>query len=262
MRKSITFHEFENLLIRTSRHSIERGSKSVEMHLYMLTTLKLVEARTEEGVLRYFRTPLADRLCHSRADLSRRDDYRKRLRSVLMRNNITGIFFRRFLSIIGNRFEQRNPISLGEIKRLFKGETARTLYSLGKEAGLIADSNGLLFLQPVRQENIEDFQKFRQEVEKVYEAFKVRETTGTHLRAIYVEISKMRDIVLSTFGLTESKDKRKFDKMFRKLLESEDGRNIHLYGAAPQWLPERNAPTFEEMVFRYKGKIYVFMSIS
>jgi len=262
MHSSVTFDEFEKLLIKESHRNIDRGSKSVEMHLYMLTTLKLVDAREEGGVRKYLRTPLGSRLCSSRTDPSREDDYRKCLRSVLMLSNTTGPFFRRFLSIIDRRLKERNPISLLEIKRLFKGETARTLYSLGKEAGLIAERNGLLILQPTRHDDIKDFQKFRQEVEKAYEAFVEREIAGTHLRTIYVEISKVRDIVLSVFGLTELKDSEKFDEMLRKLLDSEEGRNIHVYGAAPQWLPERKSPAFEETVFRYKDKIYVFMSIS
>jgi len=262
MPKSVTFDEFEKLLIKISHYSIKRGSKSVEMHLYMLTTLKLVETCEEGGVSTYFRSPLGDELCSGRTDPLRQEDYRKRLRSVLMLNDVTGPFFRRFLSIIDRRLRQHNPISLIDIKRLFRGETARTLYSLGKEAGLIAERNGLLILRPSRQNNIEDFRKFRQEVEKAYKASKRRERTGAQLRTIYVEISKVRDIVLSVFGMTGPGDKERFDRMLQKLLDSEEGRNIHVYGAAPQWLPERSDPTFEEKVFRYKGKIYAFMSIS
>ena len=258
IKNTVTFEEFEEIIIKVSHRRIERGSKSVEMNLYMLTTLKLIEAR--EG--RYFRTPLGDRLCAVRAEPSRREKYERFLRSVIMRNDTVGPFFRRFLSIIRTRLKGRNPISLTEIKTLFKGETARTLYSLSKEAGLITERRELLRPCSAPGGALTDFHRFRRELERTYHAFARKQTTGLSPRTIYVEIGRLRDIVLSVFGSTEPSDKEIFDELLRKLLDSPEGRNIHIYGAAPQYLPERNDPTFEERVFRYKGKIYVFMSIS
>jgi hypothetical protein len=104
--------------------------------------------------------------------------------------------------------------------------------------------------------------EFRREVHRAYRAFTRRPDSAGQLRTIYVQISELRDIVLSFFGLTRLEDRKTFDKMFRALLDSPEGRDFHLYGAAPQWFTDKTDQALDQNAFTYKGKIYVFMSIS
>ena len=257
IKDSIPRQDFYDALIRISGNRIKKGSKLLEMHLYMLTTLDLLsKEKGGEGI--YIKTALAEVLCNARADPQRFHEYQRQLRSILLRNRVTGPFFKRMLQIVEERVKRHDPISLSELKSLFPGETVRTLYSLGLESGLIAEHNGLLSLQLMEQRKL-DNQTFRSEIEAAYKAVQEGQETGIQMRKIYVEISKIRDIVLAVLGLTENE---KFNEMFRQLLDSPEGRHIHIYGAAPQWLQEKRNPRFEESVFRHKGKIYVFMSIS
>lgn len=255
---SISRKDFDNALIQISGSRIKERSKLLEMHLYMLTTLKLLDREKMRGDPKYVKTPLAEDLCNARTDEQRSSEYQGQLRSILLRNHVTGPFFRKFIQIIGERAKRHDPIRLSELKEFFTGETTRALYSLGLESGLIRDYNGLLMPGSMAQREI-DPKLFKSEIETAYKAIQERQKTGIELRTIYVEISKIRDIILAAHGLTDSE---KFDGAFKRLLESPEGRSIHIYGAAPQWLPERIDQRFEELIFRHKGKIYVFMSIS
>lgn len=266
MSGSVSFAEYERSLVKESRKGgqgiiKDKGSKSVEMHLYILTTLKLVEAYGENESLRYRRTPLGDKLCDLRGPLSSRSEYQKYLRSVLLRNKVIGPIFRQFLSIVNERFEKGKPATRDDIKELFRGETYRTLISLGKDAGLITVVNNFLRPRSAKQGNIVDMRLFSRLVRKSYSAFR-GQREGAQPQTIYVEIARLRDVVLSIFGLTDEDANEKFDQAFAKLLDTKAGVDIHIHGAAPQFLPERSDPSFESRVFRYKGKIYVFMSIS
>lgn len=272
MKKPLTFGEFEDLIVRISHQlrgnnakpskGIEKGSKSVEMNLYMLSTLKLVESNGEKGALHYTRTSLGDQLCELRKLSSTSPNYRRYLRSVLMRNSVIGPMFRDFMALVNKRFKRGRPLSTHEMKELFSGETDRTLLSLGKDAGLITVVRG--FVRPCEAEegNLEDMVTFHTALQRSYSALSEARTAGLQPRSIYVEIAKIRDVMLSLFGLTGDDTKVKFDQMLTTLLESPRGRNIHLHGAAPQYLPEKSDPEFEDRVFRYKDKIYVFMSIA
>jgi hypothetical protein len=243
-------------LLKESKGKVGRRSKSVQHHLYTLTFLELVQSQGSRSSLRYLRTELGDRLCQARA--TDRETYQRMLSSILLRNETTGPLFRKFLKIVRKGVDKHSPVDRSKLRGQFVGETVRTLVCLGKEAGLISEVQGLFRLNTAHQRNIEMLTEFANEVISTYRAV-VRKQDGAGPRTIYVEIGKIRNIVLSIYG---SSEERKFNQMFTKLLDSPEGRDIHLYGAAPQWLPGREDPQFESKVFRYKEKIYAFMSIS
>ncbi len=255
---------FKSILFEQSSGKIRERS-TVELYLYWLRKLELISSSAgKQRKTIYSRTALGDKLCEARQ--IDKDEYQKILSSILLRSEYTRSFFTRFLRMIEDRLKQNNPLQVEEARSSFRGETERSLYSLGLEAGLITDHHGRLGIQSRKGKSIDDLNEFRREVENAYRAITNKYLEGVELRPIYVEISTVRDIVLSMYGIGENEE---FDKNFVKLLDSPDGRNIHVYGAPPQWSLKRKeddilkkTDTFKRDTFVYHEKTYVFMSIA
>ena len=259
VKAPLDYTAFKNILSEHSSGKIRKDSKTVQLHLYWLMKLGLISSTSgKQGKPRYSRTVVGDRLCEARDN--DRDEYQTMLSSILLRSRYTGDFFYRFLGMIEDRLKKNDPIRVEEVRSSFRGETDRSLYSLGMEAGLVTDHNGMLGIQARKGKTIDDLEEFRQEVEKAYRALANKYVEGVELRPIYVKISTIRDIVLSVYGIVEDAD---FDRNFVQLLDSPHGRDINLYGAPPQWsLKKRESKTLEKESLAYKGKTYVFMSLT
>jgi hypothetical protein len=255
---------FKNILFEQSSGKI-RERRTVELYLYWLIKLELLSSTAGKQLkTTYARTALGDKLCGARQ--IDKDEYQKMLGSILLRSEYTRNFFIRFLRMIEDRLKENNPLQVEEARSSFRAETERSLYSLGLEAGLITDHHGRLGIQARKGKSIDDLNQFHREVENAYEAVTNKYVEGVEFRPIYVEISTVRDIVLSMYGIGENEE---FDKNFVKLLDSPEGRNIHVYGAPPQWSLKRkeddalkNTDTFRQDTFVYHEKTYVFMSIA
>ncbi len=264
MKGSTSYEEYKKMLIKTSGNRVG-ARRTVEMHLYWLTTLKLCESLQERPV-RYSRTALGDTFCELRSNSFDLAPYRSYLSSLLLRIPEVASSFDRFLEIVRKRVEADNPISTTEVKPLFPNETFRALHTLSLEAGLITNHNGILGLLHREERLNVSLDRFKSELVRAYRAIQKRQLSLIQLRPIYVEISKVRDVLLAILGIAENDW---FDSMFTRLLDSPEGRDVHLYGAAPQYLSEtkagkntrRKRARLEEG-FRYDGKIYVLMSIS
>lgn len=249
--------ELERRLIAISGGHIEKGSKSVQMYIYTLTTLRLLEAQRKK-VKSYFRTALGNQLCtyHVQQD----DDYRTYFRSVILLNPRTGPLFKKYLDLVRKRARSGNPVTTEEVRKkyrdLFRNESPRTLYALGKETGMIVDNDGRLGLASESRRPINDME-FRRALDKAYSAL----TTANmnQLRKIYVTIEDVRNFTLCMLGRDSQDD---FKEPFTRLLDSPKGNDVHIYGAPPQFWQSEEKETVEKRGFRYKGKLYFLMSIS
>lgn len=261
VNEPLDYDTFGNILFEQSSEKIKKKSKTVQMHLYWLMKLGLVSSTSGERKQdkpRYSRTVVGDRLCETRG--SNEEEYQRMLGSILLRSEYTRDFFSKFLRMIEDRLKQNDPIRVDEVRSSFRGETDRSLYSLGLEAGLVTDHNGMLGIQARKGKRIDDLGEFRREVEKAYRALTSKYVEGVELRPIYVKISTIRDIVLSVYGIAEDEE---FNRNFVQLLDSAHGRDIHLYGAPPQWsLKKRETKTLKRESLGYRGKTYVFMSLT
>src|SRR5579872_7521093 len=252
-------------LIGISQGKIESlKSKSIEMHLYVLTTLGFLESN-KAGITTYRRSKLGDILCENYRDERKQDMFREMLRSILLRNAVFKPFFDRLISMIEKSVEENNQITYEDIKKAFvtkKGKevgTARTLRSLGSFSDIIVDRKGPIGLSAAftRRSKEPSEKEFLDELKRSFASLVSAKEEGKSLRTIYLEIWRLRDLVLARMGRTDSNF---FDGRLRKLLDSPLGRRIHLYSGAPQWYPDRSSPGFEDKVFRYRGKIYAFIS--
>ena len=258
----ITYEKYEEVLIDISKGKITQGSTFVEMHMYWLTTLDFLERTKSKGKV-YRITDKGKMFLTVYNPNKKSDKYKKFLNSELSRNPRTMEFYEKILESIKNGVDRKNPKTLKEVSHDFPGEpdtaygTVRVLKMFGIEAGTVIEKNTLLGLGNLIKPKI-SLSKFYEELVETYKIMQKPKKKWTEPRKIYVNIGKMRDIVLCTLGIT---DNVFFDENLKKLLESPYGQNIHLYGSAPQWFTthEKNQ---DQLVFRHKGKIMVYLSIS
>lgn len=258
MHNSITFEEYEKLLIEESKNKIGKNSKSTEMHLYTLTTLKLVKTQNI-GKRKYSMSDLGEQICEVHGDPSNIKPYRKRLLSIIKRNRKVGPVFNNFLQVIKNRSLENDPIHVNEISKMFLGGTSRTLYMFGIETDSIIDNNGLLGIRSEINEKEITLDEFKKKMINIFRTIQNKRKKGIEPKIIYIDIARIRDIFLTKYGITENE---KFDNLLKRLIESDIGKDIHVYGTAPQWFTQHSKEDNEELIFKHKGKIYVYISIS
>ena len=255
-REGVTKSQFEDTLIEISNRRIkQRKSKSIEMYRSWLITLKLLNEMNDNR--KYTLTERGENFCkvYSAGNKQR---YEKMLSSYLFRNEKVGRHFKRYKEIIKERIRIGNPITKDEMKNHFQGESYRVLYHLSRKAGIITvtPKTKKLGIKKSQRPNV-TLASFKNLIKKFYDAA-IKNKNGLHLQKHYVEIYKIRDDILSYWGLEEPKV---FDELFTKLLGSPLGKNIQIHSAAPQWFTDRKFKP-KDVSFRNEEKIYVFMSIN
>ena len=250
--------DFRNQLINLTGKNLSVKSKTDQMYLHVLTALNLLENRRKQGYSVYERTSIADQLCTERKKPNK-ETYRSILQSVLQEGEYTKPFFERLLAILKKGMKEYMPILEDDsiITEQFSSETMRTLKALGKEAGLIDEREGYLIALELQSKNL-DSKKFKAEVSQAYNGIIERQRrSGTYARITHAKISEVRRNVCALNNISFMQ----FNELFGKLLVSPNGQKIEIFGAAPQYLPEKDDPNFENFVFRHNGKIYVFMTM-
>jgi len=249
---------FRNELINLTGWQLKTKSKTDQMFLNTLTALNLLEKKKDKKITIYERTIVADELCEERNN-SDKTSFRNILQSVVKESEYTKLFLGKLLKKIDEGMKDRMPVRTDELTstKEFSDETMRTLKSLGIAAGLFEEIDGYL-VKLESELKIPDIKKFKQEVFQVYERIiERRRKKGTYARTTYSKIEDVRRVVCALNKISFTK----FNELFAKLLTSPEGRKIEVFGAAPQYLPDRNDPEFENFVFKHNGKIYVFMTI-
>ena len=259
----ISFNEFEQRLIKVSNNEITKGSRSVEMHLYWLTTLNFLRSK-KKAKSTYELTPYGKKFCELYNNPKTKKKYKNYLRSNLIRNSRLKPFVEKFINLIKIGVKNKQPRSISDVEKEFSGEpntakgTVRALLTLCKESDMITENNGKLGIKSNKEKKI-NLLKFKKELEGVYYSLVKQKRKAVEPKKIYVEIRLLRDIILSVLGISDSEF---FDLMLKKLLDSSLGKNIHVYGSAPQWFTKHEKDSLEKITFRHKGKIQVYLSIS
>ena len=262
IKDEISFEKYEDILIKISKGNITQGSTFVEMHVYWLTILEFLE-RTKSKKKIYKITDKGKRFLTVYDPNKKSIKYKKFLKSEISRNPRTREFYKKFIESIREGVESKKPKTLLEVSLDFPGTpetrsgTVRALRMFGIEAGAVVENNRLLGLGKLTNPKI-SLKKFSQEIVETYEIMQKQNKKWIEPKIIYVSIGKLRDIVLCVLGVT---DNVFFDENLKKLLDSYLGKNIHLYGSAPQWFTahEKNR---DKLTFKHKGKISVYLSIS
>lgn len=275
VKELVTYKEYERSLIEISSGNVIKSTsdtdKSIQMYLYWLTTLVLLEGDRTKN---YSISPIGKKLCEYRK--KNKIKYQTLLRDILLTNKRVGYFFNKYKEKIEERTKQLKPITRNEIKSFFKtqkehstgAETERILFKFSQEAGMVTETkDGYLAVKLQKPIEITP-KKFKKAVIDAYNSI-VNRIPEFHLKKIYVEIYKVRSIVVPYLGMTYTE----FDKSLTDLLKSKEGKHINIYPAAPQWfterIPERKSDEeddkqglkTEDVSFRFEEKIYVFMSI-
>jgi len=263
IEKIISYEEYENILVKVSKNKIGKGKRTVEMHLYWLTTLNFLKAH-KNAETTYEITPKGKTFCQLYNNPKMKTNYKNYLKSNLYRNKRLKPFFQKFEKLIEQGVKERNPRKIDDLVSKFPGEpatargTLRALYTMTKEADIITDKNGRLGLKAKKVPKI-NLKKFKKELVDTYQSLQNQRQRWTEPRKIYIEIGVLRDILLSVLGITEN---RFFDKFLKELLNDPIGKDIHVYGSAPQWFTKQKKENIEQLTFRHKGKIHVYLSIS
>ena len=107
IKKSVTFEEYDKSLVEISSNKIVKSTsktrRTIEMYLYWLTTLELVSERDSEG--KYHISHLGKKLCKSRK--KSRVEYKRVLKTILLRNKHVGSFFKKYVDIIEARAKNK-----------------------------------------------------------------------------------------------------------------------------------------------------------
>ncbi len=238
--------------------NLKQKSKTDQMYLNMLTALNLLENKKSQNISIYKKTLIANQICKERKNPNK-EIYRKTLQSVLLESEYTKPFFNKLIEILNKGMKNHLPINSNDLvwMKVFSNETLRTLKALGKEAGLIEERDGCLIVIKSELKSL-DFKKFKEEVFHVYNSIiEQQRNQGVYTRTTHARISEVRKnvCILNRISLAE------FDEQFKKLLSSPEGRKIEIFGAAPQYLPDKKDPNFENFIFMHNRKIYVFMTI-
>lgn len=258
--------ELDDKLLCISEGRIKsQDSKYLEMHIFTLTSLSLLDSR-KKGKATYFRTALGDELCKVYRKPEAKTEFQSYLRSILLREPLTRPFFRKMLDFLQESEGKEEPVTYPDLKKLFRTsegketETVRTLYSLGIASNMIVDNEyiGISAEQKQSREIIGE-DSFLEALTRAYKVLMNKDVQSGRMKIVYVPIYELRNLVLTWLGLSNL---QLFDRRLTSLLDSGKGRNIHVYAAAPQWYPDRDNPEFDQRVFRYHEKIYAFLSIS
>ena len=263
INEEISYKKYEEILVNISEEKITKGSTYVEMHMYWLTILGFLKSlKSKERT--YKITDKGKRFLSVYDGKTKTKKYENFLHSEISRNEKTKKFYKKFLESIKKGLEIRNPKTLLEVSNAFPGKprtaygTARVMKMFCVEAGVVIDKNGKLGISHISEPKI-SLKKFKNELIKTYDILQNRQKKWVEPKPIYVEIGQLRDIVLCVLGIT---DNIFFDTNLQKLLAGNLGKKIHLYGSAPQWFTKHQKEDIEQLIFRHKGKIYVYLSIS
>ena len=257
LRSGFTREDFGNKLRSVSGKDIGKDSKFIQMNLYTATMLHLLTAFQKSEGKAYRLSHLGELLC-----VAFRENNKEMLSSVLLQAvNSHEKFKTDFEILLGMLYKAKasgRPLNEDEVRDKFGPETTRTLMSFGRLSGMIASQGKMLWLvdsEKKRNITLNDFKS------ALFECYR-RHTRSAGMstpRRRYIEIARLRQSVLAELGLTE---RTEFDDLLNRLLDEpapDDG--IRLYGAASPLLPDSSDPSFEDKLFRRKGKLYFYITV-
>ena len=179
------------------------------------------------------------------------------LANILLNNQKKGEIFRSFFEFVSNK----GKVNYDEIHTFLKKINtdknksaieimARSLIAWSEEAGLIERDTQQKIIWPVKQEpkkdiSIEEFWNF---LCKKYLELKKSEIFG--IEKIYVDILQLRTAICLELNI----ENEEFNKLIIRLLDSEKGDNIKLYGAPTSFFSGREN-------FSYMNRVYAYITI-
>lgn len=237
-----TLSSFKQHLEKSMKRTKPIHIKTAHTYFYTATTYKLLlPVEGQKGVYRVSET--GKYICGLLDDPSKKEEYRKALRSILLSNPRKGHLFQEFLDFVKNTATEK------EIYKRFQTPTGKTLIAWRLEAGLVLKHGKFVApLKPSKKSPTE--KRFWEEMLSVYE--KMQQTSMLRIKRLLVGIDELRLRVSCSLNFEETSE---FDRYLKKLLETDLKRRITLYGAPSHMLADT------EKTFLHNGKIYAYISL-
>lgn len=226
--------------IKNRKSSIHK--KNADIHFYTLSLFKLIE-KSDKSQYVYQMTPIARELCSLMGDESKIEHFQELLSKILLTNEYKGELFSNFLDFT------KDGKTIDEIAEKFRIRPSKTMVAWCKLAGLIIEDHNNYQSLNIYLEDPDIF-SFKQCLENYYHELQNSEIFG--IKRIFVPIDKLRINVGIKLGISPEK----FNKLLKELLDSDYGDQFSLHGGTTQLYEEK-----KKEVFKYKNKIYLFISM-
>lgn len=214
--------------------------KTRDTYFYTASIFNLIK-EVDRASHKYRITPVCERICRVKDDVSKQELYRRYLRGLILSNEDKGPLFSKFLEYT------TVPRELQAIRKQFKEVPAKTLIAFCVEAGLAVSYGGVVKSGPTKTSV--GISQFYSSLIRVYSELQDKSTRTTPL--IYVSIDMLRNMVSLDLGLDSPE---LFDVYLEETLDSPLGTAIYLHGAPPQTESDFKG-------FRYRNRRYAYLSL-
>lgn len=246
---------------RTYEDLVDLGKVISKQHadtrFYTLSIYGLIAPIQSAGRGKYSITTVGRMLCKSLAKGSM-EGYERILANVLLNNSEKKHLFRSFIAFVKSRdrVTYDNILRFVENKILKEkttrtGIVTRTLVAWSKEAGLIETDKKRKLLWSIKEAKKKVallLKEFWTILLEKYLLLKESEIFG--IEHIFVDILELRTLVCIDLSWTNEE----FNQYLAKLLDSEYGEKIRLYGAPTSVFNNREN-------FTYKGRVYAYIKM-
>jgi hypothetical protein len=251
---SFNWHSFKENYERIKGLVKPISSQHTDTHFYSLSIYGLIKPSESAAKGEYQLSAVGKVLCQSLAE-GRINDYKRILSNLLINNSKKGLLFREFINFVKARSKASNDdviklvegISAKKESKNTIGIIARTIIAWSEDAGLIGRDKERKIIWFVAQEPEQELtiDQFWQILLKKYKYLRQSEIFG--IEHIYVDILELRTIVC----IELSWPIEKFDSYLVKLLDSEMGERVRLYGAPTSFFSDKQNFSYMERVYAY-----------
>lgn len=231
------------------------SKQHADTHFYTLSIYGLIAPSQSARKGKYSITTVGRMLCKSLAKGSM-EEYKRILANVLLNNSEKGHFFRSFIAFV----KSSDKVTYDDILRFVEnkllkekttriGIVARTLRAWSKDAGLIETDKERKLIWSIKEAKKKSRPSLKEFWTILLDKYLfLRESEIFGIENIFVDILELRTLVC----IDRPWSNEEFNQYLVKLLDSEYGEKIRLYGAPTSVFSNREN-------FGYKGRVYAYI---